>query len=101
VTDPVEKKVPETPKAPKAPGGRDASEPATLEARLRRLEEIMSQLEADEVDVERALALFEEGVRHVRAAEKILSETELRVEELLSSGKTRPLEDGEQAEGRA
>jgi exodeoxyribonuclease VII small subunit len=71
-------------------GGGDG-EPRTLEQRLRRLEEIMSQLEADEVDVERALALFEEGVRHVRAAEKTLSETELRVEELLSAGRTRPL----------
>ena len=70
-------------------------EPTTLEQRLRRLEEIMSQLEADEVDVEKALALFEEGVRHVRAAEKILAETELRVEELLASGGTRPLEEDE------
>jgi exodeoxyribonuclease VII small subunit len=95
VTDTVEKKV------PKAADSPDAAEPTTLEARLRRLEEIMSQLEADEVDVERALALFEEGVRHVRAAEKILSETELRVEELLSSGKTRSLEGGEREEGEA
>jgi len=95
VTDPVEKKV------AKAAEGHDPAEPTTLEARLRRLEEIMSQLEADEVDVERALALFEEGVRHVRAAEKILSETELRVEELLSSGKVRPLDAGEQDGGGA
>ena len=93
MTDPVEKK------AAKAAEGQDPAEPTTLEARLRRLEEIMSQLEADEVDVERALALFEEGVRHVRAAEKILSETELRVEELLSSGKVRPLDSGEEEGG--
>lgn len=95
MTDPVEKK------AAKAPKGQNPAEPTTLEARLRRLEEIMSQLEADEVDVERALALFEEGVRHVRAAEKILSETELRVEELLSSGKVRSLDTGEQEGGGA
>ena len=69
-----------------------AEEAMNLEERLRRLEQIMSQLEADEVDVEKALALFEEGVRHVRAAEKTLSETELRVEELLAAGKTRPLQ---------
>lgn len=66
-------------------------EAVTLEGRLRRLEEIMGQLEADEVDLEKALALFEEGVGHVRAAERILAETELRVEELLSSGKVKPL----------
>jgi exodeoxyribonuclease VII small subunit len=71
-----------------------ARDPIGLEARLRRLEEILSALEADEVELERALTLFEEGVAHVRHAEKILSRTELRVEELLgdgSAGVTRPL----------
>ncbi len=67
----------------------------TLEARLRRLEEILSRLEADEVDLERALELFEEGVRHVREAERILVRTELRVEELLGEGRTGPFEEGE------
>lgn len=67
----------------------------TLEARLRRLEEILSRLEADEVDLERALELFEEGVRHVREAERILARTELRVEELLGNQSTRPFEEDE------
>lgn len=74
----------------------EAAEPG-LEERLRRLEEIVSSLEADEVDLDRALRLFEEGIRHVRAAERILSETELRVEELLQEGaeaRTRPFEAG-------
>jgi exodeoxyribonuclease VII small subunit len=65
-----------------------------LEARLRRLEEIVSALEVDDVELERALALFEEGIAHVRHAERILARTELRVEELLGSGQapvTRPL----------
>ena len=65
-------------------------EAPTLEGRLRRLEEILGQLEADEVDLERALGLFEEGVRLVREAEAILSATELKVEELLSGGATAP-----------
>lgn len=73
-------------------------ETPTLESRLRRLEEILSRLEADEVDLERALELFEEGVRHVREAERILARTELRVEELLgegSEGRTGPFEEEE------
>lgn len=70
-------------------------ESPTLEARLKRLEEILAQLEADEVELERALALFEEGVALVRDAEKTLSETELRVEELLAEGGTKPLEETE------
>ncbi len=58
-------------------------EAPTLEARIRRLEEILGALEGDGVELEQALALFEEGVTHVRAAEETLSATQLRVEELL------------------
>lgn len=64
----------------------------SLERRLARLEEILSRMESEEVELEEALKLFEEGVGHVRAAEKVLAETELRVEELLASGETEPLE---------
>jgi exodeoxyribonuclease VII small subunit len=76
------------------PRGGDATEEngATLEARLRRLEEILARMESDEVALEEALRLFEEGVGHVREAEKVLSEAELRVEELLSDGRKRSLE---------
>jgi len=76
-------------------GGRGLS----LEARLRRLEEIVGQLETEELELDRALALFEEGVVHVREAEKALSGAELRVEELLGEGdelSTRPFEEGEE-----
>ena len=66
----------------------------TLEARLQRLEEIVRGLEAPDVELDRALALFEEGVTHVRAAQTLLTDAELRVEELLGDGtrgETRPL----------
>jgi exodeoxyribonuclease VII small subunit len=72
------------------PGGE--SQDATLEERLRRLEEILARMESDEATLEEALRLFEEGVGHVREAEKVLSEAELRVEELLDDGRTRSLE---------
>ena len=77
---------------PKKKAQAAGGEPPTLEGRLKRLEEILAQLEADEVELERALVLFEEGVALVRDAEKVLSETELRVEELLAKGGTAPLE---------
>ena len=64
----------------------------TLEGRLARLEEILAKMDSDEVALEDALKLFEEGVGHVREAERVLSETELRVEELLANGETRSLE---------
>jgi exodeoxyribonuclease VII small subunit len=64
----------------------------SLEARLRRLEEILARMESDQVPLEEALDLFEEGVAHVREAERVLAAAELRVEELLASGRVRPLE---------
>jgi exodeoxyribonuclease VII small subunit len=71
---------------------RDDGDRPTLEARLRRLEEILARMESDQVPLEEALDLFEEGVGHVREAERVLSEAELRVEELLTGGGTRPVE---------
>ncbi|MDH3272559.1 MAG: exodeoxyribonuclease VII small subunit [Gemmatimonadota bacterium] len=67
----------------------------SLEARLRRLDQILAEMESDDVALEDALRLFEEGVAHVREAERVLSTAELRVEELLASGETRTLDPDE------
>jgi exodeoxyribonuclease VII small subunit len=67
----------------------------SLESRLRRLDEIVARLEGGELELEEGLALFEEGVRHVREAEALLARAELRVEELVGEGdaaRTRPFE---------
>lgn len=86
----------------------ESTDPETdlsLEDRLRRLDEIVNRLEGGQVELEAGLALFEEGVRHVREAEALLSRAELRVEELVGeaeSARTRPLEgegDGGEEEG--
>ena len=61
----------------------------TIEGRLRRLDEIVVALEADDVGLDRGLELFEEGVRHVRSAERVLADAELKVEELIGE-ETRP-----------
>ena len=68
----------------------------TLESRLSRLEEILARMESDDVALEEALKLFEEGVVHVREAEKVLSATELRVEELLATGETRTMAEDDE-----
>ena len=34
----------------------------SFEQRLKRLEQIVGELESDQIDLERAMALFEEGV---------------------------------------
>jgi len=69
-----------------------SSDSVSLEERISRLELILTRLESDDVPLEDALELFEEGIGHVREAERVLSETQLRVEELLAGGKTRELD---------
>lgn len=54
-----------------------------LEARLTRLESIVERLEADELELQEALELFEEGIGHVRAAHAFLEESRIRVEKLV------------------
>ena len=63
------------------PAAGDATE--RLDERLGRLDEIVARLEAPDVELEDALRLFEEGVRHLRAAQAVLRDAELRVERLL------------------
>jgi len=60
-----------------------AKTPETLSADLRRLEEIVRALEADDTDLDQALALFEEGVARLRAARDRLGEAEARVQKVV------------------
>ncbi len=55
----------------------------TFEKQLKRLEEIVGELESDEIELERALALFEEGVKNLRAATEALGKVEARVQRLV------------------
>jgi exodeoxyribonuclease VII small subunit len=55
----------------------------SLSTDLRRLEEIVRGLEAEDTDLDRALQLFEEGVARLRAARERLTEAEARVQKVL------------------
>lgn len=55
----------------------------TFEERLARLEEIAAELEGENVDLARALALFEEGIETLRAATKELARAETKVQRLI------------------
>jgi exodeoxyribonuclease VII small subunit len=55
----------------------------TLQDDLRRLEEIVRRLEAEDADLDAALALFEEGVVRLRAARERLAEAEARVKQVV------------------
>lgn len=65
-----------------------------LEARLQRLDQIVSALEREDLELDAALALFEEGIGHLRAAQAILNTAELRIERLIENAagvRTEPL----------
>ena len=50
---------------------------------LARREEIVRRLEAEDVELDAALALFEEGVARLRAARERLAGAELKVQRVL------------------
>ena len=58
-------------------------EPESLSNDIRRLEEIVRQLEAEDTDLDRSLALFEEGVARLRAARERLGAAEARVQKVI------------------
>ena len=71
-----------------------AAGPGGFALDLERLEQIVRRLEAEELDLDEALRLFEEGVERLRAARERLSVAEVRVRQVLAdqAGKLR-LED--------
>jgi len=54
-----------------------------LATELARLEEIVRKLEAEDLELDEALRLFEEGVSRLRAARERLAAAELKVQTVL------------------
>ena len=52
---------------------------------LARLEAIVRRLEADDVDLDGALELFEEGVKRLKVARGLLEESELKVKRIVEA----------------
>lgn len=69
----------------------------SFEQHLDRLEEIAAQLDRSDVPLDKALALFEEGIKRLREASDTLATAEGRLKELVERA------DGtlETTEGRA
>lgn len=70
------------------------AEPGGFAQDLERLEEIVRRLESEELDLDEALRLFEEGVQRLRGARERLGAAEQRVRQVIADqgGKLR-LED--------
>ncbi len=54
-----------------------------LEAALQRMEEIVEHLERDDLELDEALKLFDEGMALIKDAERKLSESEGRLKQIL------------------
>jgi exodeoxyribonuclease VII small subunit len=52
---------------------------------LTRLEAIVRRLEADDLDLDGALELFEEGVKRLKVARELLEESELKVKRVVEA----------------
>lgn len=57
--------------------------PPSLGDEMRRLEEILRAMESEDLDLDAALALFEEGVSRLRAAREWLRDAEVRVQKVV------------------
>ena len=57
----------------------------SFETSLERLESISARLEDEELELDAALALFEEGIAELRAASAFLAEAETRLKLLIEA----------------
>jgi exodeoxyribonuclease VII small subunit len=64
----------------------DEVKPASFEAGLLELEQIVKEMESGELPLERALALFEKGMTLSDNCRKQLEEAETRIEVLVRRG---------------
>ncbi len=58
-------------------------EKPSFKTEIERLEEIVRSLEANDLDLDNALGLFEEGVRRLKVARALLQESEIKVQRVL------------------
>lgn len=71
------------------------TEQPTLERALERLDEIAIRLESGDLELDDALALYEEGVRLLRLADAALGAAEQRIQQITPDGeghRLQPLE---------
>lgn len=80
--------------------GREAAgeeaEELSFEAALKRLEELVAELEGGRLSLEDSLSRFEEGMRLSKLCQQKLKGVELRIEKLVGEGdraSVRPLDE--------
>ena len=56
-----------------------------FESSLEKLEEIVTELEAGDLPLEKSIKAFEDGIKLTRHCQKLLTEAELKIEKLVDS----------------
>lgn len=62
------------------------SQDMPLGARIHRLQRIVADLEREDIELEEAMRLFEEGIAHLRSAQSLVGQAQLRISRLLEDG---------------
>lgn len=69
----------------------DSEESPSFEEAMKRLAQIVEELEGSDLSLEESLSKFEEGIRLARTSQAHLDQAEARVEELLGMGDDGPI----------
>jgi len=70
-----------------------AKKDLSFENKMKRLEEIVSQIEKSDVELEDSITLFEEGVELSKDCQSLLDTAEKKVKVLVSSGGKTEVQD--------
>lgn len=76
--------------------GPDSGDEMSFEAALKRLEDVVADLEGGRLSLDESLARFEEGMRLSKLCQQKLKGVELRIEKLVADNggvKARPLDE--------
>lgn len=71
----------------------DAEEVPSFEEAMKRLSQIVEDLEQSDLSLEESLSKFEEGIRLARSSQAHLDRAEARVEELLGMNDDGPIQE--------
>lgn len=72
---------------------QEGEEAPSFEEAMKRLSQIVEELEGSDLSLEESLSKFEEGIRLARASQAHLDRAEARVEELLGMGEDGPIQE--------